>query len=349
MAPENRYVITYEGLTDDLIGAEVTKGLNEFLGKAEGVDPIDRDSVACVWRAVVKNQPPEQQKEQIEKLQKAKAGNESELGGKVKTAAAPAAPIVSAENSLGSAPNVANAAPAKEMSAAALVEMKAEPAASQFEQVGEKKVWNGDEKSLQTMYLDQTQQQFQQLQGIGLQMSSAETQQMAQQLPAGNQQQQFYQQMPAAESQMMFQQPQQIMSAESQMFQQPVPIESQMQYQQPQTQQQQYGQYPQMQQYQQPQMQYQPMQTQFEPGNLRHRRLDPGHHDSQRKGPNVPRPYTQKQLELMMQMLKELGDRYSDDVRLNNIMKGYYEKVEKARDELVAGAGGVKEPAGGFF
>lgn len=348
MSPENRYVMTYEGLTDDLIGPEVTKGLNEFLGKAEGVDPIDRDSVPCVWKAVVKNQPPEQQKEQIEKLQKAKAGNESELGGKAKTAAAPE---VSAGKSLGSAPNVANAAPALEMNANTPIEMKSEPAARQFEQAGEKNMWHGDEKSLQTMYFDQTQQQFQQLQGIGLQMPAAGS--SFQKLPAGNQQQQFSQQMPAAESQ-MFQQTQK-MTYEGQMFQQP--MQTQMQYQSPRMKQQQYGQYPEMQQYQQPLMQYQPMQMQYEPGNLRHRRLDPGHHDSQRKGPNVPRPYTQKQLELMMQMLKELGDRYSDDVRMSNIMKGYYEQVEKARIEVVAAAGGggsvrrklPEEPTGGFF
>lgn len=67
--PENRLLLTYEGLTDELIGPEVTKGLNEFLGKARGVTPIHPDSVACIWRAVVKNKPPEHQKKQFEKLQ----------------------------------------------------------------------------------------------------------------------------------------------------------------------------------------------------------------------------------------------------------------------------------------
>ncbi|KAL7511567.1 hypothetical protein ACHAXN_008521 [Cyclotella atomus] len=328
MTPENRYVITYEGLTDDLIGAEVTKGLNEFLGRAEGVEAIDRESVPCVWKAVVKNQPPEHQKEQIAKLEQAKAGSESELGGKVKAAApvpsnaAPAAGNAApAGDSLGAAPNVYNAAPAMEMTAVA----PADAVTNQFNQVGEKIVWNGDEKSLQTIYLDQTQQQLQQLQGIGLQMPPAESQQ-------------GYQPMPADQSQMQYQQPQQM-----------IPVEGQFQqYQQPQMQQQQYPIYPEFQQQQQSQ------QMQYGSGNLRHRRLDPGHHDSQRKGPNVPRPYTQKQLELMMLMLKELGDRYSDDVRLSNIMKGYYEKVEKARNELAAGGGnGGKEmpaaPDGGFY
>lgn len=327
--------MTYEGLTNDLTGAEVTKGLNEFLGKAEGVDPIDRESVPCVWKAVVKNQPPEHQKEQIQKLQSSKAGSESELGGK-------AAVGKSGGESLGSAPNVANAAPTMEIKA-----VSSEP----VEQQSENKIWPSDTKPPQTVYLDQTQQHLQQLQGIGLQMPIVENQQMFQQMPVENQMfQQQPQQMMPADSQ-MFQQPQQMMPGGSQMLQpqQMMPVDGQMfqpqqmmptdnqMFQQPQAIQQ-YGQYPEVQQYQQPiQMQYQPNQMQYQPGNLRHRRLDPGHHDSQRKGPNVPRPYTVKQLELMMKMLKELGDRYSDDVRINNIMIGYYEKVEKAKNELVAG------------
>jgi hypothetical protein len=342
MTPENRYVITYEGLTDDLIGAEVTKGLNEFLGRAEGVEPIDRESVPCIWKAVVKNQPPEHQKEQIDKLVKAKAGSESELGGKVASSggSAPAG-----KDSVGSAPNVANGALAMETNAAM------SPEGQQMTEItSEKKIWNGDEKPLQTVYLDQTQQQIKQHQGVGLQMP-ADTQQMFQQMPPQSQMQ--FQQMPA-ENQMQFQQPQMQQFGQypemQQQFQQPQMQqfgqypEMQQQFQQPQMQQ--FGQYPEMQQQFQ-QQQQQPMQMQYQqPGNLRHRRLDPGHHDSQRKGPNVPRPYTVKQLELMMQMLKELGDRYQDDVRLTNIMQGYYEKVQKARDEL---GGKPMAPPGGFF
>jgi hypothetical protein len=67
--PENRLLLTYEGLTDDLIGPEVTKTLNDFLGKANGVTSIESESVACIWKAVVKNQPPEHQKKQFDKLQ----------------------------------------------------------------------------------------------------------------------------------------------------------------------------------------------------------------------------------------------------------------------------------------
>lgn len=68
-APEDRLLLTYEGLTDELIGPEVTRTLNDFLGMARGVTPIESESVACIWKAVVKNQPPEHQKEQFDKLQ----------------------------------------------------------------------------------------------------------------------------------------------------------------------------------------------------------------------------------------------------------------------------------------
>jgi hypothetical protein len=67
-APKNCLLLTYEGLTDNLIGPKVTKGLNEFLGKARGVTPIHKDSVACIWRAVVKNEPPVHQAAQFKKL-----------------------------------------------------------------------------------------------------------------------------------------------------------------------------------------------------------------------------------------------------------------------------------------
>jgi hypothetical protein len=52
---ENRLLMAYEGLTDDLIGPEVARGLNDFLGRVEGVTAIDPASVPCIWRAVVKN------------------------------------------------------------------------------------------------------------------------------------------------------------------------------------------------------------------------------------------------------------------------------------------------------
>jgi len=203
--PENRHLLTYEGLTDDLIGAEVTKGLNEFLGQVEGVDPIDQDSVACVWKAVVKNQPPAEQAAQIAKLQ--------------------------------------------------------------------------------ALALNQPQSEQGQPQGPPY--SPPEPKQPA----------------------LRETEPQSVQgSSYSQPYSAPEP--------------------------QQPALR---------------RRLDPGHHDSQRKGPAVPRPYTPQQLDSMMNMLLEIGERYkTEDVRLYHIMMGYYEKVREARikttpDESVA------PPPGGYF
>ncbi|KAL7480411.1 hypothetical protein ACHAW6_006105 [Cyclotella cf. meneghiniana] len=355
--PENRYVITYEGLTDDLIGPEVTKGLNDFLGQAEGVEVIDRESVPCIWKAVVKNQPPEHQKEQIEKLQSSKAGGELEKGGpSVGVGVSESTGVVSNNANLPPPPSMAmvpNAVnppplPNTDMNHALPLDQSYNPGFQQPEQGSQldvmnsaalgqpipqppKQVWPGSDKSLQNIYLDQNQQQF------------LQRQQQLQSMPVaglggGTSSQQVY---PPAPGQLQSHQ------------------QHEEQFQQPPHQMQPYGQYPDMQQYQQPMqtMQYQqPMQNmqydQHQPGNLRHRRLDPGHHDSQRKGPNVPRPYTVKQLELMMNMLSELGGRYRDDVRLSNIMKGYYEKVEKARNELAGGQGQEAKPAappGGFF
>ena len=172
--PEHRLLMTYEGLTDDQIGPEVARELNDFLGLAQGVVPIATESVPCVWRAVVKNQPPPQQAAHIEKLQAAAQGQRFAPG----QAPRPQAP-------------------------------------------------RGPDRPPD-----------------------------------------------------------------------------------------------------------------------RRRRLNPGHYDSQRKGPAVSRPYTAAQLEGMMTMLAEVAARYQDtDVRLYNIMNGYREKilVRKRREFKSEGSG--KEPA----
>ena len=75
--PENRLLVTYEGITDDHVGPEVARELNGFLGQVEGVTPIAMESVPCIWRAVVKNQPPPQQAAQIQKLQSLAAGDKA--------------------------------------------------------------------------------------------------------------------------------------------------------------------------------------------------------------------------------------------------------------------------------
>ena len=224
--PENRHLLTYEGLTDDLIGAEVTKGLNEFLGQVEGVDPIDQDSVACVWKAVVKNQPPAEQAAQIAKLQALALNKPQSEQGPPYSPPEPQQP------------------------------------------------------ALRQNALNQPQSEQ------GPSYSQPEPQQPALRQNALNQ--------PLSEQ---------------------GPPYSQLEQQQP---------------------------------ALR-RRLDPGHHDSQRKGPAVPRPYTPQQLDSMMNMLLEIGERYkTEDVRLYHIMMGYYEKVREARIKTTPDES-VEPPPGGYF
>lgn len=240
--PENRLLITYEGLTDDLIGAEVTKGLNEFLGMASGVTTIERESVPCIWRAVVKNEPPPQQKAQIEKLQSM------------------------AKNQPQNAPPVVQQ-PQQQQQQQQIVEVMAE-----------------DPLDVQ---LREAQAQLQQAQLLIQQQQGAAA-------PALTVEQQL------AQTQSEF-------------------LALQQQQQQG-----------------------------LQPG-LR-RRLDPGHHNSQRKGPEVPRPYTPQQLDSMMNMLLEVGERYhKQDVRLYHIMMGYYEKIREERLRLSPDGASVAQPPGGLY
>jgi len=208
--------MTYEGLTDDLIGAEVAKSLNEFLAQAEGVDGIAPESVGCVWRAVVKNQPPEAQAEQIKKLNQ-----------------------IALEEQLGK-----SGAPPPGTAEAAQLQTQQVPQASMTQQLPQVNTGAvGGVNPLQQAYLANT-------------------------VPQGLAQ----------------------------------------------------------------------------PG-LR-RRLDPGHHDSQRKGPEVPRPYEKEQLDDMMKMLLDVATLYQKkDVRLYHIMMGYYENIRTERlklspDEQITPPGG---------
>lgn len=210
---ENRLLMTYEGLTDDLIGAEVARGLNDFLGQVPGVTAIADESVPCIWRAVVKNQPPPQQAEQI--------------------------------------------------------------------------------KRLEALALNQPQNQ-------DLAAGDAQATEVAQH------------QAPGAGGT-----PGQPQSVE------PLSSGGGGIYSQQQL-------------------------AQVQQTNLR-RRLDLGHHNSQRKGPEVPRPYLPEDLEKMMDMLLEVADRYhQEDIRLYHIMMGYYEKVRAARIKLSPDEA-VRKPPGGYY
>lgn len=207
--PENRLLMTYEGLTDDLIGAEVARGLNDFLGQVPGVTAIADESVPCIWKAVVKNEPPPQQAEQIKRLE-ALAVNQPQN---------------------------------HELAA-------------------------GDQQAVKVAQL--------QAQGAG---------------------------------QPQYVEPQSSVGGG---------IYSQQQL------------------------------AQAQQTNLR-RRLDLGHHNSQRKGPDVPRPYLPEDLEKMMDMLLEVAERYhQEDIRLYHIMMGYYEKIRAARIKLSPDEA-VRKPPGGYY
>ncbi|KAL7475942.1 hypothetical protein ACHAW6_001834 [Cyclotella cf. meneghiniana] len=336
--PENRYVISYEDLTDDLNGPEVTKGLNEFLGQAEGVEASDPESVPCIWKAVVKNQSQENEKEQAENWETSKAGGDME--------SRPSMGMGMSAN-MGIVPNVAFPPPPPRLDMnpyndrffdnelqqpdlGGPLDMMHSEASSRPVPLPPDQAWPGADKYSQAMYLDQTQQQVlqrpPQLQTMPAAPLGSETFAERMYPPAPDHKQVQHRLQPMLPFQ---QQPEHIQRVQRQ----PPQIQP-------------YGQYPHMQQYQQlmPPMQYQrPMNIMPydypSPGNLRRRHLDPDNNDSQPDGSDVPRPYTVKQLELMMRMLSNLSERYRDDVTLSNIMSGYVEEVGKARNELAASQG----------
>jgi len=272
--PENRHLLTYEGLTDDLIGAEVTKGLNEFLGQVEGVDPIDQDSVACVWKAVVKNQPPAEQAAQIAKLQALALNKPQSEQGPPYSPPEPQQPALR-QNAMN------------------------QPQSEQ-----------GPPEPQQPELRQNALNQLQSEQGPSY--SQPEPQQPELSQTSLNQPQS---EQDPSHSQPEPQQPALRQNALNQPLSEQGPPYSQLEQQQP---------------------------------ALR-RRLDPGHHDSQRKGPAVPRPYTPQQLDSMMNMLLEIGERYkTEDVRLYHIMMGYYEKVREARIKTTPDES-VEPPPGGYF
>jgi len=72
-------------------------------------------------------------------------------------------------------------------------------------------------------------------------------------------------------------------------------------------------------------------------GSIRHhsrrRRLNMGHFDSQRKGPEPRRPYTIEQLDAMMHMLLEVALRYEKEhAELSVIMMRYYDNIQKKKE-----------------
>ena len=254
--PANRLLITYEGLTDNVIGPEVTKSLNEFLGKAQGVTPIAQESVACIWRAVVKNEPPAQQAEKFKKLQ-----------SQAVNAAGP---------NQGMAQPGAAAVP-QQPQAAAVAAIPQQPPAMPMQ--GQQAPVQPVQQPLQTGFAVPPPPGYGQAPDLQSQIAAAQN--------------------ALAEGQQLIAQTQ-------------------------------------------PQQQTQP--------GLR-RRLDPGHHNSQRAGPVQPRPYLPAELDKILAMLMEVADKYKDagdDARVYHIMMKYYEEVRAAREMLSGGEAPVAPP-GGFF
>lgn len=274
--PENRLLITYEGLTDDLIGAEVTKGLNEFLGRARGVTPIASESVACVWRAVVKNEPPPQQAAQIKKLE-ALAVNVPQ-GGYESQHRTPEEAVAAAR------------AKAKELS-----EQQQQQSASDL--------------------LDQT------LRAVQQKPRQEQRASLEDELAAARERLDYVQQqlLEATQRQVTIEQPPPVGSLEQQL------IEAQRQIEEGQ-------------------------QLLAQTRGQGRRRLDLGHMNSRRKGPEVARPYTPEQLDKMMNMLLEVAQKYErEDVRLYHIMMGYYEQIRGERAKLSKDRPEGVMPPGGFY
>ena len=310
-AAADRLLITYEGLTDDVIGPEVTKTLNEFLGRVDGVTPIDESSVACVWRAVVKNEPPAQQAEKFKALQEVALKEQLDGGGAVASEAA-AAPV------------------AVEAAVQTPVAINPQPAAAQLtpEQIN---VINQD--------------------------PAAEVPVVAAAIPAAIPQQTAPMQQQQIAPMQQTQQLAPVQQTQPQVTQQYAPMQQTQQLAPMQQETLPLGQSAtgiqdleaQILAAQQALAEGQQLVDQQTPG-LR-RRLDPGHHNSQRAGPVQPRPYTPEQLDKMMAMLMEVADKYNntEDIRVYHIMTKYYNEIKVEREKL-NGAGELPpEPAGGFF
>ncbi|KAL7463427.1 hypothetical protein ACHAXS_003794 [Conticribra weissflogii] len=315
--PENRLVITYEGLTDDLIGGEVTKSLARFLGQAEGVNPIAEESVPCVWGVVVKNKQPTLPPGPAPKPDQAAAvffGNFNPN-----------------EAMVNNSPSYPQDQPNPYVSQSAIANsyqsQSANPYGSAQQEQQQPQGMQQHQSPLQSSYgspsYPEASMQFNSYGGqssnnYGGQYSSSYGAQSASNsygAPPQEQQQSQQQEEQQSSSYPAF----------------PVPPQSNSYYQ--------------------PYNSNPPNQPNFR--HMMRRRLDPGHHDSQRKGPDEPRPYTSGQLDKMMNMLMEIAQRYQDDARLNQIMMGYYDKVKKAKEELGPGAGSQQAvpvaPPNGFF
>ena len=282
--PENRLLITYEGLTDDVIGAEVTKGLSLFLGQAKGVTTIHPDSVPCIWRAVVKNEPPAQQAAQIMKSQSL-ASNEP--------------PGMQQQQSQPHQQEMSSVVQPQPITNSALSDQQ--PLSNNAGMIHE-------ETTSQSIKQQQQQQSppilEQQQESLDSDSDSLDDliREMETKLADGKK---LLEQQQQSNGERLLRTSRLDQTVQSDLLPSHIPDHE----------------------------------------HIGHRRLDPAHHNSQRQGPDVPRPYTTEQLDKMMLMLSEVALRYqSVDARLYHVMMGYYEQIRVARAELRG-----PEEGGGFY
>ena len=347
-APEDRLVITYEGLTDDVIGPEVAKSLNDFLGKAQGVTPIDRESVPCVWRAVVKNEspatPPPKFVPPQERPQQQTSSNEilDRQSAPVNNASSQQ---ISPESDTPPHQNFSdnNAYLQKN-----LPESNATPPQKYYPAI------NVPQQQYSPQNIFPLQQGFpvqhmipkndvppQQHSAYSIHPPPANNGGGAYLVPpvnsyaahsyAANHAEHAYAANPPPPASDYGANPYNTFAYGDNPYNSNtygaspynantygagsyLPNSYNTNY---------YNANPYNPNYANPP---QP------PRHQMRRRLDPGHHDSLRKGPNEPRPYTPQQLDKIMNMLLEVAERYKEDARLYRIMMGYYEKVKNAKE-----------------
>lgn len=277
--PENRLLITYEGLTDDVIGAEVTKGLSLFLGQAKGVTTIHPDSVPCIWRAVVKNEPPAQQAAQIMKSQS--------LASNQPTGMQHSQPQQQGTSSV--------LLPQPDTNSGLLDQ---QPLSNSAGMIQDQTTSQSIKQQQQSPLLEQQQE------SLDSDSDSLDDliREMETKLADGKK---LLQQQQQPNGQRLLRTSQRDQTVPSDLLPSHIPVHE----------------------------------------HNRHRRLDPAHHNSQRQGPDVPRPYTPEQLDNMMLMLSKVALRYQNvDARLYHVMMGYYEQIRIAQADLLG-----PEEGGGFY
>lgn len=392
--PENRLLLTYEGLTDELVGPDVTRTLNDFLGMAKGVTPIESESVPCIWKAVVKNQPPEHQKEQFDKLQ-SQASNRPQRG----SIPVPSAIQPPRTNNRGGGEDGAKQEERRQQSRKESVSKgrSPPPAERHLEGGGEQSVqqdtrsMGGSSTSSSTNTALSIKEMYLRNSAIPLLLTKKEPP-YHKIIPS-----EHVNSVPNQDSGTIIVDKEMLSTNKNDDVDPPPPInrnddvdpldvlneemkkilvdgqellirtrrKKPFNVQQLDTlsrQQESFvfenvidssslgGHNRRLQVVVNEEEEDDDMNEMMMIHNLSHRRLDPGHHNSQRAGPDVPRPYLPRQLDNMMQMLLEIANMYEKkDVRLYHIMMGYYEQIRSERGKMNSDEPMNVKSVGGFY